>query len=761
MEELFDGLKEALSNRYALEGPIGKGGMATVYLAREAHPSRQVAIKVLNPAVGDVIGRGRFIREVEIASQMAHPHIVPIFSAGEANGLLYYVMPFVSGESLRGRLIQNGALQLAEAVHITHDIADALVYAHGVGIVHRDIKPENVLLSGGHALVADFGIARALGPTRDPNSNLTIQGAPIGTPAYMSPEQASGGDVDARTDEFSLACVLYEMLYGTRVAVTPGSQVPRATGNGPGTADTIPDGLSQVINKALAWDPDDRFPTIEGFAEAIASAHSAPTPHTAQRFTPTPVQQAPDKSIAVLPFSNLSTDPENEYFSDGITDDIIAHLSKISELKVTSRTSVMRYKNSDKNLRQIGRELGVASVLEGSVRRAGNRVRIVSQLIDTQTDAHRWSETYDRDLTDIFAIQSDVAGNIAGALQTTLSPNVQASIKKKPTDDIEAYNLFLQGVYHWNKFTPESSERAFQAFEDAIARDPGFGLAYAGLASAHFSVALSGVYADIPPSQAFEHARDAAKRALNIDDGIADAYATLGSIHFWYDWDWDAAEAAFDKAISLGCGCLEPWLKYGFFLAGLGRFEEGIQAARKAKELDPVSLIVNTHVGQHYYWSRDLDRAGTQFSRTLDLNPVFPPARMSLAWVNLLSGRVDMAIADFERATEVGRRLSSGVAALASAYAAAGREADAAAALDELLERKRSPTGFVSSRDIALAHTWMGNGGEALHWLERACDERAPWMTFLAVDPIWDGIRNEPRFQAILTKMGLPQLPPR
>jgi serine/threonine-protein kinase len=761
VDELFEGLKQALADRYALERPIGKGGMATVYLAREAHPRRRVAIKVLNPAVGDVIGRERFIREVEIASQLSHPHVVPIFSTGDVNGLLYYVMPYVSGQSLRDKLVAEGALPFAEAIHITHDIADALIYAHGVGIVHRDIKPENVLLSGGHALVADFGIARALGTVRDPGSNLTIQGVPIGTPGYMSPEQASGGAVDARTDQYSLAAVLYEMLNGERVSVTPGSQRPRPLSGDSSAFDTIPDGFVDVVYRALSWNLEDRYATTAEFAEAVASAHTAPTPHTAPRPTPTPSQQVPEKSIAVLPFSNLSTDPENEYFSDGITDDIIAQLSKISDLKVTSRTSVMQYKGSAKNLRQIGRELGVASVLEGSVRRAGDRVRIVSQLIDAETDGHRWSETYDRDLTDIFAIQSDVAGKIADALKATLSPKEKDSIRRRPTEDIEAYNLYLQGVYHWNKFTPESSKRAFDNFEAAIERDPDFGLAYTGLANAYFSVALGGGDTESHPSQPFVLAREAAEHALAIDPGIADAHATLASVHYWHDWDWEAADKAFRKSTELGCGCLEPWLKYGFFLAGMARFDEGLAAARKARELDPVSLIVNTHLGHHHYWSRDFERAARQFQRTLELNDVFPPARVSLAWVNLLTGKIDMALVEFERVVEVGGRFTAGIAALTCAYAAAGHDYKAAATLGELLERKESNSEYVSSRNIALACAWMGDSVAALDWLERAYEERAPWMTFLAVDPIWDGIRDEPGFQTLLSRMGLPRVPDR
>ncbi|MEJ2239219.1 MAG: protein kinase, partial [Gemmatimonadales bacterium] len=420
-------MKDTVADMYTVERSIGTGGMATVYLALEHHPPRNVAVKVLDPKLSGQLGRERFLREVEIASQLTHPHVVPIFSAGEKGGLLFYVMPYISGQSLRQRLAKERIIPIHDALHITHDVADALQYAHDVGIVHRDIKPENIMLSGGHALVTDFGIARALRAAYADGQSLTIAGLPIGTPGYMSPEQASGDEIDARTDTYSLACVLYEMLYGTRPSLGQEFRTPPDR-NGYSAAETIPDTINEVLKTALAWYPNDRYTNTAEFSAALAATQVSMPPHTAHRFTPTPPQDIPHKSIAVLPFANMSPDPENEYFSDGITDDIISQLTKITDLKVTSRTSVMRYKATRKNLREIGNELGVAHVLEGSLRRAGNRIRIVSQLIDTQSDGHLWSETYDRDLTDIFQIQSDVAGQIAKALQTTLTPTVRASI---------------------------------------------------------------------------------------------------------------------------------------------------------------------------------------------------------------------------------------------------------------------------------------------------------------------------------------------
>jgi len=760
VDDLLTVLKEALTDQYRLDRPVGKGGMATVYLARQRHPSRQVAIKVLDPKLSGQLGRERFLREVEIASQLTHPHIVPIFSAGERDGFLYYVMPFIRGQSLRQRLVREGAIPLHDATHIAHDVADALEFAHDMGIVHRDVKPENIMLSGGHAVVADFGIARALSAAYASGPALTMAGLPIGTPGYMSPEQASAGEVDARTDIYGLACVLYEMLCGQRPVLGQeiASLTPPHSANSPAAGATpVPDGLIQVIRTALAWSPEDRYATSADFAAALAAASSGSGPHTAQRFAVTPPQEIPHKSLAVLPFANMSPDPDNEYFSDGITDDIIAQLTKIADIKVTSRTSVMQYKNTNKNLREIGLELGVAHVLEGSVRRAGNRVRIVSQLIDTRSDAHLWSETYDRELTDIFEIQSDVAGQIAGALRANLSTAARASIKRRPTENLEAYNRYLIGVYQWNQFTVDSIAKALESFEEAIALDPDFGLAYTGLANAYFSIALGVGSGDTTRSDAFPYARKLAERALEIDGTLADAHATLGSVHFWYDWEWDKAEERFLKAIELGCGCMEPSLKYGFFLAGMGRRREGIATARKARDLDPVSLMVNTHLGHHYYWARQHDRAEAQFLKTLEINPQFPPARYGLAWNHLARGAADEAIRHIEVAIHNGGEFRDAAAGLACAKAAAGHTRDAEAVLEDLLELKQSKNTYVSSRAIAAVYVWLNDNDSAVDWLERAVRERAAWMSFLGVDPLWDRIRNEPRFQAIVKRMNLPQ----
>jgi TolB-like protein/Flp pilus assembly protein TadD len=461
------------------------------------------------------------------------------------------------------------------------------------------------------------------------------------------------------------------------------------------------------------------------------------------------------KSVAVLPFANMSADPDNEYFSDGITDDIIAQLSKINDLKVTSRTSAMLYKDTNKNLQTIGRELKVATVLEGSVRRSANRVRIISQLIDVQNDAHLWAETYDRDLTDIFAIQSDVAGKIATALQATLSPTARESINRKPTENIDAYNHYLLGTHFFNKFTPASGEKALQCFEEAIALDSEFALAYVGLANAYFSLAAGQGRGQLAPSEAYQFAKEAVQRALEIDDSIADAHATLGSVYTWYEWNWPAAEAAFEHATALGCGCQEPNVKYGFYLAARGRHDEAIAAAKTALELDPISLIVQSHLALQYWWARRFDEALTQVNRAMNLDATFPPALAVLGWVYIQMGRIDDAIGVFEGIIAAVGRVSSMLAALACAYTRAGRIDEADGILVELERNKAGDDIFVSSREIALIRAWRGDRAGAMDWLERAFEERAAFLSFIAVDTIWDDLRQEPRFQALVENIGL------
>ena len=767
MHDLTQWVRDALTEQYDIERQVGHGGMAVVYLARERSLNRQVAVKVLEPQVATEVARERFLREVDFASRLTHPNIVPIFHAGEAQDLLYYVMPYIEGHSLRTRLAREGRIPFDDTLQIVAEVADALHYAHSQGVIHRDIKPENILLADGHAMVADFGIARAVCVAC--NENLTIAGLPIGTPGYMSPEQGAGEEVDARADVYSLGAMTFEMLSGQ--TPFPGDTIEaviaaRYTQPTPRLRDvgwTLSPVVDDAVHRAMQLDRDRRFPTARDFLDAIRPRISAenlevtlPTQGAAGT-PPGPEGTAePERSVAVLPFANLSGDPDNEYFSEGITDDIIAQLSLIRDLRVTSRTSILRYRKTDKPIGEIARELGVGTVLEGSVRRAGNRVRVLAQLIDAAHDRHIWTERYDRELTDIFAIQDEIAEHIAEALKTHLTPDEKTQLARKPTDDLNAYNLYLKGRFHWSTFAPDGIERAVEYFDAAIALDPGYALAHAGLADCHLIRALTlGIAA---PQDAMPRARDAARRALERDPGLADAHATLAAVHDWYEWDWHRAETALNQALTLAPHEEKPLIVRSFHLSAVGRLDEALAADREAEQLCPASVVAATNVALHLFHARRYEEALRQIERVLAMDPDFPSAHIVRTWTYLLIGATDLALEAARRAADLIGNTPPRTAAIAAVLAAHGDAPRAAEVLDELLARRAGTDEYVSALDLALVSAWLERVDEAFRWLEIAIEERAPWLTHLHVDPVWDPVRSDLRFEEIEARIGMPIL---
>ena len=443
MPELLDRLQAALVDRYAIEREVGRGGMATVYLAQDVRHHRPVAVKVLHPQLAVSLGSDRFLREIQIAARLQHPHIVPLYDSGQAEELLYYVMPYVEGESLRQRLAREPRLPVEDAIQIARAVAAALDYAHRNHVVHRDIKPENVMLHQGEAVVTDFGIAKAVTAAAD---NLTQTGTAVGTPAYMSPEQAAGeAELDGRSDVYSLGAMLYEMLAGTApfTGVTAQAIIAKLfTEPVPSLREhreDVAEWLDQAVRKALAKAPTDRFAPAAQFAQALAWPSGGSTPPG------TPAGVSAPKSIAVLPFVNMSADPENEYFTDGIAEEIINALTKIQALRVAARTSSFAFKGKNEDIGEIGRKLKVATVLEGSVRKAGTRLRVTAQLVNVADGYHLWSERYDRQLEDVFVIQDEISENIVRALRVVLSEEEKRAIEKAPTENVQAYDYYLRG----------------------------------------------------------------------------------------------------------------------------------------------------------------------------------------------------------------------------------------------------------------------------------------------------------------------------
>jgi TolB-like protein len=537
MTAVLERLRAALADRYAINREIGRGGMATVYVAQDLKHRRPVAIKLLRPELAAALGPDRFLREIEIAAGLNHPHILPLYDSGDAGGLLYYVMPFVDGENLRGRLEREKHIPLDDALRITREVADALHYAHGQGLVHRDVKPENVLFVTGHAVLSDFGIARAV--TAAAGERLTQTGVGVGTPSYMSPEQAFGeAELGPSSDVYSLGCVLYEMLASRPPFTGASAQAILAqsvSSQPPPLAEGAPDWIAQVVRRALAKEPRDRFATA---AELSLALH-----------TPAPAQSGSGvKSIAVLPFVNMSADPENEYFTDGIAEEIINALTKVQALRVAARTSAFAFKGKNQDVRKVGEQLSVSTVLEGSVRKAGNRLRVMAQLISVADGYHLWSERYDRELEDVFAIQDEIADNIVRALRVVLSDAEKRAIEQAPaaTAKVEAYDYYLRGRQFFHQFRGAGMQFARRMFDRAIEVDPNYALAYAGVADS-----CSFLYMCWDRSTAnLDGAESASRKALELAPELAEAHASRG-LALSLRREAAAARHAFETAIAL------------------------------------------------------------------------------------------------------------------------------------------------------------------------------------------------------------------
>ena len=724
--------------------------MARVFLAHDLKYNRDVAVKVLRPDLAEEVGATRFLTEIQIAARLHHPHILPLYDSDQIDGLVYYVMPYITGESLRQRLDRERQLPIADALQIAREVADALSYAHSCNVVHRDIKPANILLDAGHALVADFGVARAVG------SGESSTGHIVGTPGYMSPEQIDGSRfLDGRSDIYSLGCVLFEMLTGeapfrgaTLTAVIANrltSPVPSARAS----RDLVPEAVDGAVKKAMATLPADRFSTVGQFAEALGTPATVAIAVGAAQAMVEELQAA--KSVAVLPFENMSTDPENEYFSDGITDDIIAQLSKISALKVISRTSSMQYKKTTKKITAIAQELGVGAILEGSVRRAGQRVRIVVHLVEPGSEKHLWGDTFDRQLTDIFEVQSEVAQQITGALSVALSPEEKQRVEKKATQDADAYNLYLLGRFHSNKWSEQDVLKGIECYQAAIAKDPGYAVAYAGLADAYELLSIG--FSSKPPVEYLALAKGMALKALEMDDSLAEAHTSLAYARWLGDLDWSGAEREFKRALELKTSYVMAHEWYAEFLASQGRFDDAVAEIRKAQQLDPLAVPVNRAVGWILYFARRYDESVEELRKTLSMNADFLGARLVLWWVHVARGAPEEAIADIQRELEKPGLKTVKKLMLAYACAAAGRREEANGLLWEL-EAKLAGDNRLALLS-ALLFTALDLKDRAFQELHRAFEAREPGLLFLKVAPWLDPLRTDPRYGALVEKLGL------
>ena len=751
MESVLEGLREALAGRYNLERELGHGGMATVYLAEDVKHHRAVAIKVLRRELATVLGTDRFLHEIHLAARLTHPHILSLHDSGEAAGLPYYVMPYVEGESLRGRLDREGQLPIEDALRIAREVADALGYAHQHDIVHRDIKPENILFQTGHAVVSDFGIARAINMAG--KSRLTGTGFTLGTPGYMSPEQAQGVEqLDGRSDLYSLGCVLFEMLAGDTPFTGRTAQailarqilepVPRLRT----FRDTVPEWLEHVMARVLANAAADRF---AGAREFITALTPASVPATVQQPT-APAPHAPEHSIAVLPFMNLSADPENGYFCDGMTEELLNALSSIPALRVASRTSSFAFKDSAVDIRAIGEKLRVRTVLEGSVRRADTKLRVTAQLINAADGFHIWSQTYDREMKDVFAVQDEIARAIVSALKVSLGTEPGTALIEPHTDNLEAYALYLKARYMWRRKSAGALAKGIAYFEQAIALDPSYSLAYAGLADSYVTL---GYWNYQPPKDVFPQARAAAAAAIRMDDRLAEAHTSRGCVCLLYDWDWPGAEQAFVRALELRDRYSTAHFWYACYLWSMGRAAESVDQASRAQALAPLSPVVNANLAWALYFARRYDEGIAQCTKALALDAHALMTYTVLGQVYAGASRFDEAIEALENAVRFSGAASFTTAALGFAYGKGGKRGEAKKILHELEERSRAE--YVSPFCVALPHIGLGHTNRALACLDEAYEEHSHWLAYAKTWPMLDDLRSDARFDALLRRLRL------
>jgi len=753
---------------YRIVRPLGSGGMAEVYLAEDIRLKRKVALKLLPPHFTANRDRVlRFEQEARAASALNHPNIITIYQIGEANSTLMIATEFVEGETLRQRLA-TGALNLNEALHFAIQIADALATAHKAGIIHRDIKPENVMIRpDGYVKVLDFGLAKltehaslmsiAEAPTKQVK---TGSGMIMGTVGYMSPEQTRGKEVDARSDIFNLGAVIYEMVSGQKPfdGETPSDIVAAILKTDPPalshSAPQAPPELVRIVAKALRKDREERYQTIgdlridlKTLAREIDFADHQRNSSASKRI----MSEASSSfdSLAVLPFSTSDSNPDSEYLSDGITEAVINTLAQLPQLKVMARSTVFRYKDQNRDPREIGRDLHVKAVLTGKVTQHGDNLIVSAELVDVADGSQLWGEHYKRHMTDIFQVQKEISSEISDKLRLKLTREQQEKLTRCYTDNAEAYRLYLKGRYWWNKRTIDGMKKAVLYFEQAIELDPTYALAYAGLADCY---AMLGLYTALAPDESFPKAKIAQLRALEIDDNLAEARASLGFTLMFHDWDLKQAERELRRAIELNPGFASAHQWLGFCLGFGRRTEEAMAEMNLALQLDPFSASINYTAAIPIFWRRRYDEAILLFRSAVELHPDFWSTHYWLGLALAQNGEFALAIAELEKARALGDSPWS-LSGLGYAYARAGRKNDAQEILNEL--KALAKETYVSAYEIALVYAGLDKANEAFDYLERAFDNRDRMMIWLGVHPLFDNLRADTRFRDLLLRIGL------
>jgi len=785
-------------SHYRIVEQLGAGGMGVVFKAQDSRLQRAVALKFLPEQLAQQPqALERFRREARAASALNHPGICTIYDIGEQDGRAFIAMEFIDGETLRSH-VHGKALPVEELLELGIQIAEALDAAHAEGIIHRDIKPANIFVTKrGRAKVLDFGLAKLVpkgvaiadaDSGGDTSTSTSIAGIISGTPSYMSPEQVRGDALDARTDIFSLGLVLYEMATGRQAFAggTGGAIIEAVLTRPPVSVRSInpeiPPALEAIIEKALHKDREQRYQHAAdlladlrrlkrdfdlgrtdqaGDSASLLASKAGPISSASQRISRATAQQSGSfraprvaktiRSLAVLPFENVSRDPENDYLSDGITRSLINNLATVPKLRVMAQSTVFRYKGREMDPQAVGRELNVRAMLTGRVMQSGGSLRIGTELVDVATGSQIWGAQFDRKPGDIFVIQDEISSEISGRLRLQLTHAEKKRLVKRHTEDAEAYRLYLQGHHHWNRWTEEGFYKAIGYFQQAIQKDPSYALAYAGVAD---SYVLLGWNSYLPPKDAFPKGKAAAMAALEIAPDLGEAHTDLATVLWLHDWQWPEAQREFQRSLELNPCYPTANHYYAECLMTMGRNAEALTRMKKSLELDPLSLIINVAIGWAHYHARQYDEAVAQLLRTVELDPNYPMTYWILGLLYRKTGRSDLAIS----AGEKGVNLSGGSplmrAALAQTFATAGAADKAIQIVGELngLAKQR----YVAPHFFAGIYIGLGEHDRAIEYLEKSYAEHCHWLIYLHIDPSVDDLRSDPRFQDLLRRVGLP-----
>lgn len=793
----------ATLGQYRIISLLGKGGMGEVYLAEDTRLGRKIALKLLSEElIRDAERVRRFEREARAASALNHPNILTIHDIGKSGEVHFIATEFIDGSTLRERM-RGRALTLRETLDIATQAAGALAAAHAGGIVHRDLKPENIMLRrDGYVKVVDFGLAKLterMAPETGPEtvtvaSLATDPGRVMGTVQYMSPEQARGLAVDERTDLFSLGAVLYEMVAGrapfggattTDIIVSilqrdPESPAKYATG--------VPEELERIVAKALAKDCEERYQTAKDFLIDLKRLKQKSEIDTElARSTSTPVATTSSaeyvvgevkrhkasmaaavaviavasswfyfrggpktvESLAVLPFANVTTDPNAEYLSDGLTESIISSLSQLPRLTVMSRNSVFRYKGKDIDAQKAAQDLKVDAVLTGRLTRRGDDLAVSVELVDARNNSQIWGEQYNRKLADLQAVQAEISREISEKLKLKLTGEQKDRLAKRSTQSAEAYQLYLQGRYYFYRVAEEQVRNSIDFFNRAIEKDPSYAAAYAGLADSYWALADW----SFPPKEAMPKAKEAARKALALDDKLAEGYTSMALIRMQYDWDWEGAERDFRRAAELNPSYALAPHQYGWLLAYIGRLDESLVQFKRAQQLDPLSTLVAVDLAMPFYFKRQYEQALDLDRRALDMDPSFFLAHVTLGMHYAALRKFPEAVAAMDKAKALeDQPFVIGYAGYA--YGMAGKTGEARKLLDDL--KQRAKQRHVSSQFMAQIHLGLGEKDLTLQWLEKAFEDRSIVMPWLKMEPMFDPLRKEPRFQELVRRVGFP-----